>query len=77
MTALRNATNLKRLILLFALLLLGACLVASALALGVVTTKSDDYGVIAVSSVQSQNCPNGSEYDYSTGECVAIQHDDD
>ncbi len=77
MIALRHATNAKRLILLFALLLLGASLVASALTLGVVTTKSDDYGVIAVSSAQNQNCPNGSEYDYSTGECVAIQHDDD
>ena len=64
-------------LLLLVLLLIIAGMVASSLALGVVTTMSDDYGIIAISDVQSQNCPNGSEYDYSTGECVAINHDDD
>ena len=77
MTELRNFTKAKRFMLLLVLLLIIAGMVASSLALGVVTTMSDDYGVITVSSPQSQNCPNGSEYDYSTGECVAINHDDD
>ena len=77
MTELRNFTKAKRFMLLLVLLLIIAGMVASSLALGVVTTMSDDYGIIAISDVQSQNCPNGSEYDYSTGECVAIQHDDD
>ena len=77
MTELRNFTKAKRFMLLLVLLLIIAGMVASSLALGVVTTMSDDYGIIAISDVQSQNCPNGSEYDYSTGECVAINHDDD
>ena len=76
MRVVRRSVKSKRFILALVLMLICAGMLASASARGA-TTMSDDYGINVNSSAQSQNCPNGSEYDYSTGECVAIQHDDD
>ena len=78
MTHFLNTKRARRFTLLLVLLLICVGLLAtSSLALSVQNSRTDDYGIIVISSQQSQNCPNGSEYDYSTGECVAINHDDD
>ena len=65
----------RRLMLLFALLLLCGGLLATALAWGGVQSLTDDYGIIAVGQLATYECEEGEVWVPSptniNGECVA------
>ena len=74
MTSRYKTLRPRRLILLFALLLLCGGLLATALAWGGVQSLSDDYGIIAVGQLAVYECEDGEVWQPSptniNGECV-------
>ena len=65
----------RRVILALAVLLIGASIIMSALALGGIQTITDDYGITI--GAPASDCGPAAVWDATINQCVPLMYDDD